>query len=165
MSDSLKQLIVDFEKQQSEFQEKVKAEIGGLFKQVFEEIPSLTQISWTQYAPYFNDGDECTFNVHTPSFCTKAYTEALAQEHDEYELEDMHYEEIGVSFWSSYESDWTRSEVKKAGLTPDEAKTLIELSNIITSSTMEPIMRSAFGEHVLVKVTAEQIEVEEYEHD
>jgi hypothetical protein len=31
------------------------------FKELFEKYPKLETISWSQYTPYFNDGEECTF--------------------------------------------------------------------------------------------------------
>lgn len=34
-------------------------------KDLFAEHPGLKSFSWTQYAPYFNDGDPCTFSAHT----------------------------------------------------------------------------------------------------
>lgn len=34
-------------------------------KQLFEDFPDLEWFSWTQYTPYFNDGDECTFRVNS----------------------------------------------------------------------------------------------------
>ena len=30
---------------------------------IFLAVPELKTISWTQYAPYFNDGDPCIFNI------------------------------------------------------------------------------------------------------
>lgn len=30
----------------------------------FEACPEITSIFWTQYTPYFNDGDACEFSVH-----------------------------------------------------------------------------------------------------
>jgi hypothetical protein len=32
-------------------------------KTVFDQYPDVESISWTQYTPYFNDGDECVFGV------------------------------------------------------------------------------------------------------
>ena len=29
-----------------------------------KDIPDLLRLEWVQYTPYFNDGDECIFNVH-----------------------------------------------------------------------------------------------------
>lgn len=31
---------------------------------VFVEHPTIQTISWTQYTPYFNDGEPCEFSVH-----------------------------------------------------------------------------------------------------
>src|SRR5688572_27883088 len=42
-------------------------EIGGWLQEWLEDHPEIQQISWTQYTPYFNDGDECTFGVNWPS--------------------------------------------------------------------------------------------------
>jgi hypothetical protein len=34
------------------------------FKRIFEEWPEIEGIRWTQYTPYFNDGDPCVFHVN-----------------------------------------------------------------------------------------------------
>lgn len=34
------------------------------FKPLFEKYPEVETVSWTQYTPYFNDGDTCEFGVH-----------------------------------------------------------------------------------------------------
>lgn len=30
----------------------------------FKSLPNYTGLSWTQFSPYFNDGDACTFSVN-----------------------------------------------------------------------------------------------------
>ena len=30
---------------------------------LFNQYPEVESVSWTQYTPYFNDGDSCTFSV------------------------------------------------------------------------------------------------------
>lgn len=32
-------------------------------RELFQRIPEIEEFSWTQYTPYFNDGDECIFGV------------------------------------------------------------------------------------------------------
>jgi hypothetical protein len=32
--------------------------------ELFDKYPTIESFSWTQYTPYFNDGDECTFRVN-----------------------------------------------------------------------------------------------------
>ena len=38
-----------------------KVVISSELETIFEEYPQLDTISWTQYTPYFNDGDVCEF--------------------------------------------------------------------------------------------------------
>ena len=63
------------QEQFSEFKRQVEALRGQLqktgeqfliehFKNIFEKYPQLDRVSWTQYTPYFNDGEECTFSSH-----------------------------------------------------------------------------------------------------
>ena len=42
------------------FQDSLK----GVFKEVFERHPNITKLTWTQYTPYFNDGEPCVFSVN-----------------------------------------------------------------------------------------------------
>jgi hypothetical protein len=55
-----------------EAKEKMRREGKELLKQEFDKLfkanPRLTAVAWTQYAPYFNDGDPCTFSVHEFTF-------------------------------------------------------------------------------------------------
>ncbi len=37
-------------------------------KQFMDTFPTVEAIRWTQYAPYFNDGEPCEFGVHDPMF-------------------------------------------------------------------------------------------------
>jgi hypothetical protein len=32
---------------------------------LFEAFPAMESFGWTQYSPYFNDGDECVFSAKT----------------------------------------------------------------------------------------------------
>jgi hypothetical protein len=37
-------------------------------KDIFERHPKLQSVSWRQYTPYFNDGDECVFHTHIDTY-------------------------------------------------------------------------------------------------
>ena len=45
---------------------EAKAKVESIFKvtalELFVEYPDLKSISWSQYTPYFNDGDPCYFS-------------------------------------------------------------------------------------------------------
>jgi len=50
------------------YDEKLEKEgenaVKEVFKEFFDKHPSAESISWTQYTPYFNDGDPCYFSVN-----------------------------------------------------------------------------------------------------
>ncbi len=41
-----------------------KAFFSDASKSLFEAHPELESFGWTQYTPYFNDGQPCVFSVH-----------------------------------------------------------------------------------------------------
>ncbi len=63
--------------------EEIKTESEAAFKEesknFFEKYPNIESFSWTQYTPYFNDGNECVFSVNT---------DAKINGNDQYENED-----------------------------------------------------------------------------
>lgn len=59
---AISQRMADLRKEMSEMGQE---SIFDLFKDFFAKHPEITGIQWTQYTPYFNDGDACTFSVHT----------------------------------------------------------------------------------------------------
>jgi hypothetical protein len=49
----------------------------------FKKYPDADSFSWTQYAPYFNDGEPCTFGVNTdPSYDIKINDVKFEDEED-----------------------------------------------------------------------------------
>lgn len=38
--------------------------VGAAFKELLAKRDDVQEVSWTQYTPYFNDGDECVFGVN-----------------------------------------------------------------------------------------------------
>jgi len=59
------------------------------FKDFFQKHPSVETITWTQYTPYFNDGDACYFHVHEFQI-----NEEDDYEDDKEESEDQETEEV-----------------------------------------------------------------------
>src|ERR1044072_2458439 len=83
-----------------EKQEKLKKELKDLgetyFKQmsrqIFTDFPVVSKFGWTQYTPYFNDGDECVFGIGEPLIYwnDEDYSEAEASDY-RYEMEERGY--------------------------------------------------------------------------
>lgn len=64
--DNLKEKYTSFKNQVEELRMKLQ-ETGEeflveQFKKTFEENPQLEKVTWSQYTPHFNDGEDCTFS-------------------------------------------------------------------------------------------------------
>lgn len=119
-----------------------KKAAASLFRKFFEEFPDVKAIGWTQYTPYFNDGEACEFGVHDFYASTKEdvnYTEVSS-------LDDE--DEVFQDAWSLRESD---------------KKTAAALERL-GRSVSEEVFEAAFGDHVMVIATPEGFHINEYDH-
>lgn len=151
--------------EQAELRAKFQVKAQELFKSVtkefFEKNPGVQAIMWTQYTPYFNDGDTCEFGVNDPHF-----TNANAEQREEftawgeYEGED---EEVWSNELWGFKYDMERNPHKNFdGINLDDAKAFAEM---ICSGDMEEVMEAMFGDHVRVTATREGFDVDEHDHD
>jgi hypothetical protein len=53
---------------QKEMSNKSKGLIEAVAKQFLDKCPEVTGIHWTQFTPYFNDGESCEFSVNDYCF-------------------------------------------------------------------------------------------------
>lgn len=125
---------------------------AGYSKQLFDRYPFVTAVGWTQYTPYFNDGDPCTFrsNASYPAFRSIGDV----RNEDLYEYDDFPHE--SSEFWNS------------KGKYGDKDPSYIEAEEEFTrflSQFDNDIYEQMFGDHVQCTLTAEGVEVEEYDHD
>lgn len=148
--------------QQRKLREEFQATAQELFKQTtkqfFDQNPGVTAIHWTQYTPYFNDGDECVFGVGDIYF-----TNATPEQFEEDIARWGDYEGEDENVWS--ESAWGFKYHKDRyykGINIDQAE---EFSKLVGSSDMEEVMEAMFGDHVRVVATREGFDVREYDHD
>jgi hypothetical protein len=143
----LKQSLKDMRAEVRRLREKMKAQCQTLFhdgmKELFANHPKLTSFSWTQYTPYFNDGDTCEFSVH------KDY---LHMEFDGQEFDEV----SDYAFKGGSESD----ERKCVGL----REAYEEVAEIL-DSLEESDFKSLFGDHVQVTATKDGVTADEYSHD
>ena len=153
LNERFNQLIDEQQKLKKKFQAEAQAMFKEVTKEFFDKNPAITALVWTQYTPYFNDGDTCVFRVHDVNF-TNAPDD---------ELEN-------VSPWGEYEGDledvWVEYFVKHIPDSNDIDKESCEfIRKMIGSSEMEDIMLEMFGDHVKVVATRNGFDVEDYEHD
>lgn len=113
------------------------------FAAYFKEFPGVRRVAWTQYTPYFNDGDECVFRVNSDAELDLGGTE---------EDEDA---QAGEGFetvpWSLDDNDPKRVPF-------DAASKMID-------SIPKDVLKCVFGDHCTVIASRDGFEVESYDHD
>ncbi len=120
-----------------------EAALKDAFKEVFDSHPRLRSVVWSQYTPYFNDGDPCYFSVH--EFDVRV--EGIEDE------EDDDYYGYGETLYSLRKS-------KDA-----EVVALAEAVKKLAHELPDDVLESVFGDHCKVVATREGFKVTEYEHD
>lgn len=140
----IEQIVTEYTRVKKEFQEKASSAMKEAFTDFFMNNPNVMGIAWTQYTPYFNDGDECIFNVNEAYFTlNNVKPEDFSGCYDEENFHDSwsakqnsidHAAEV-LNFW------------KELMTIPDE------------------VFKETFGDHVEIYATREGFKVEEYDHD
>lgn len=157
--------ILAFNALRAQMANKLKAEFGSIVKGFFEANPIVEGIIWSQYTPYFNDGDECIFNVHERYGVFKAPEGFMGDNFSEmtngYHAEDS---ELGISDYSWGEPSAAMIEaygveaVKKAH---EDFKSL----NQALGQIPDDVYKDTFGDHVTIKVSLAGIEIDDCDHD
>lgn len=135
------------------------------FDEYFKKYDFVENVSWTQYTPYFNDGEPCVFSVNTYDYEINVDDEKDSLRLDEYisNNKDRFYRycqelsEEGKNIFPSHEA---------------YSSAYNDLNNFMKIFEEEHF-QLIFGDHsrVVVKKTklgdtiVADIEVEEYEHD
>lgn len=68
LEENFKQLNAQMEAARKEMQEKSTGFVELACKQFFDACPEVEAVTWTQYTPYFNDGETCEFSVNEKYF-------------------------------------------------------------------------------------------------
>lgn len=152
-----------------QLRKQLKDVFAAAIKELFDKYPlHLAQIYWTQYTPYFNDGDSCEFLVQ------EVYVNGT-------EIYDYDYDPIDCvrSLYTpeelEFRTNWKPDHAKRydyldfeTGLSPERIKIFDEVEaevkafmGLFDSDDFEYM----FGDHVKITITKLGINVEEYSHD
>jgi hypothetical protein len=154
----IKEKQAEIKRLQKELQERSSEIFLSSFKKLFEETPKLQSFGWTQYTPYFNDGDTCYFSVHTDYLYVNG----------DYQDSANWINEKKVISWGTYNRDKRIYEGRIEEDNPEYDKELSEAVDKVRTFLKlfdKNFYQSQFGDHTLVTVTPNGIETEEYEHD
>lgn len=133
------------------FREKAKVLLSAKMKEFFKDHPNVEWIGWTQYTPYFNDGDECIFRVNDLHF-------GYENPEDVYSPYDGVC--VGYSKVYGYENPDGRTfeEVyKDFNAVKDVERTLFSIG--------EDTFKVLFGDHKFIRISKAGIDILDYDHD
>jgi hypothetical protein len=136
------------EEQKKKLQEQFKTEFDLIVKDFFQAVPVIKSLTWTQYTPYFNDGDACYFSVNDIYFASDENEDC--ESYREVEEEDVF-------------SDGLYS-LKHSNILTKEQIAICEQMEALISGN-EDIMEEIFGDHTLVVLRESGSETQEYDHD
>lgn len=161
-------LVAEQQKLKIKFQEDAQALFKEITKEFFDKNPGITGVVWTQYTPYFNDGDTCEFRVNDPSFTNANEDELDNVRWGEYDGEDesVWAVEGNISYVLENDRDyWKETKEKILASGGVDVVSCDLFSKTICSSEMEDVMEAMFGDHVRVVATREGFDVQDYDHD
>jgi hypothetical protein len=131
--------------------EELKKNARGLFLDHIKElmVAPVQAVRWTQYTPYFNDGEPCEFSVCEPYFQAEGVTD-----------ESRNWYNDGDDFFTPSGNNYSNDPAAVA------CKALEKAFNAIPDEVFE----CAFGDHVEVTIERSEdgsllVTVEEYDHD
>lgn len=166
----LEKIKTDYNEKLAKMQEEMQTVLKDAFKEIFEKAPHLAAITWTQYTPYFNDGDECTFSVHDAYLLTDGYEEELGEDFnfDPYDADgaESAFLTKPVPFYFESDSSWAKDAVSnwKKWEHKEESELVESMINSVFGIDND-IFRACFGDHAKVLATREKFIIEEYSHD
>lgn len=116
-------------------------------------LPNVHSVKWTQYTPYFNDGEPCIFRVNEVGVRLDPAPVDAEEDYDEY-LDS--YEMV------KYPNGYRGEPVPIPGC-ESVWPVVTELNEALPH--LEDFLEESFGDHATVVATQAGFEVEFYEHD
>ncbi|NTF18062.1 hypothetical protein G6L37_06565 [Agrobacterium rubi] len=165
------QLHSDYNKQVKQIRDNTKAQAQSIIKDVFADFfvkqPKVYGIGWTQYTPYWSDGEECKFSVND----IKLFLSEDSYNDDDYQEgdQDLHRDRAFYAGRNGDQDEVDEIDAKIASFGGDEVynAAVLDFANIVSvlRSIRKEHMEMLYGDHVSVLYTAEGVTVAEYDHE
>lgn len=145
---------------------KIKSEIIDIssdifedfYKHIFDKYPTLESFGWSQYTPYFNDGDTCIFSANTDYLNING----------EYVDESNWSQKTKVIDWGTWNSQLRKYEGRVEEDNDDYDPILSDATTEIIDFLGQfdnDFYLSKFGDHAEVTVTKDGVDISDYDHD
>jgi hypothetical protein len=154
----LKEKQAEIQKLKKEMLEASNKIFTDCTKTIFEDHPKVKSFSWTQYTPYFNDGDTCTFSADTNYITVNDervdeadwMSPTIITKYGTWNREKRVYED--------------REEELNPKYDPEMVKAVDEIRDFL-SHFDDDFFLSQFGDHAEITITSEGVSIDEYEHE
>lgn len=184
LADRQREMFAALKKERDALSEQIREQARDIFaggaKEIFEKYgDKVGRFGWTQYTPYFNDGDPCVFSVNDLFI----HSHADMQDPD---FEGNNYYESSEEFYGYSEKStihktlWRRERDGHVSADPWRKEGYVEFENpnydpkygdaftdinVLRNLMDEDTLQTIFGDHCVVIASADGVEVEEYSHD
>lgn len=164
IKDKITNLVAEFQQKQKELQQQIRSSMQEAFADFFDAYPSINNINFVGYVPFFNDGEECVFRLGEILFTTSS------------KLADSPYES---GFYPGYRASEFTYECCDKDLPEGDEQFLREFAELPPAKKMviyqdfqavqkfiigiQDFIQAVCGSHVRVKIDREGIHVEEYD--
>ena len=146
--------------------QKIKQEIiadsSGLFDEfrvyIFSKYTELNSFGWTQFTPYFNDGDVTLFSANTDYLMLNG----------EYMEESKWYGETEITEWGTWDQKTKSYKGRKQHLNSDYNPKLAEAGDEIIDFLNhfdDDFYLDKFGDHAVVTVSSAELGISDFEHE
>lgn len=167
----------EFKKQYEEARKQLNGQATDAFKEfasdIFAKFPGLESFGWTQYTPYFNDGDACEFSVNA-DYESGLYINGSSEDYGDEDEDDAdlecskcgRYLEPGTGFCPSCGTAVPEPAevVPEFGL-EEESKARKEIV-LMMRNFADEILEDIYGDHVKVTIHRNgKADIDEYSHD
>lgn len=145
-----------------------EVEFRALLEPILTQFPDVT-VGWSQYTPYFNDGDVCEFGAGEVGFTTpelEAKYPYFKDNTDCYEssLFSLYMHEVNGGSSVRYNPETKVVDEISGTEEPHPAYALVkEFANKF--EYFQNYLYEQFGDHAIVKINSSKVTIEGFEHD
>lgn len=184
--EKIKAELAAFEEKKRAFVAELRKDFPTMFTELFAQAPKLKSVSWTQYTPYFNDGDTCEFSAHTDDLYVNGSNSNY--DDDDYDEDDEDAISINPTLYITLSTPeevrinkelceqtgrswYAKAGIGDSGLAPNpkydaDADRAVDAIAEVLSQIPDDFLLELFGDHTKVTINSNgTIETEDYEHD
>lgn len=186
LSKTLKAKINKAQKEINKLKNQLVKDSEKLFKisckEIFKKHKDFKSFAWTQYTPYWNDGDTCEFYAHTDDIYINDESsptgiwnfESFFKDFEDKDnvIKKLEKENKKIEKKGEHENNWQykRNLERIKELNEADFDILSKKKNFLTDvgeilGSCHESLESMFGDHCKVTVTKNGIHVESFDHD